>query len=165
MIDKKIEEAARRNADKYRNYPTLSDEDRDKVSIGSFMDCAKWMREEFLKDLWHHASEKPNIKQGECCVTCLVKFKNGSTELCVYFRNPEGWVCDDMTPKDFKRSSNPQPIGFSGILLAKRQNSFYCTYFLHNRNVADTKSPYPIKRLEVIRWFNQKSMVFNQSLS
>jgi len=35
----------------------------------------------------------------------------------------------------------------------------------HNRNVADTKSPYPIKRLEVIRWFNQKSMVFNQSLS
>ena len=65
----------------------------------------------------------------------------------------------------FSLTSNPQPIGFSGILLAKRQNSFYCTYFLHNRNVADTKSPYPIKRLEVIRWFNQKSMVFNQSLS
>ena len=64
-----------------------------------------------------------------------------------------------------KKTSNPQPIGFSGILLAKRRNSFYCTYFLHNRNVADTKSPYPIKRLEVIRWFNQKSMVFNQSLS
>ena len=65
----------------------------------------------------------------------------------------------------FSSPSNPQPIGFSGILLAKRRNSFYCTYFLHNRNVADTKSPYPIKRLEVIRWFNQKSMVFNQSLS
>ena len=61
-------------------------------------------KEEFLKDLWHTASEKPNIKQGECCVTCLVKFKNGSTELCVYFRNPEGWVCDDMSPKDFKRN-------------------------------------------------------------
>ncbi|WP_094389606.1 hypothetical protein [Prevotella sp. P4-119] len=75
-----------------------------------------------------------------------------------------------ITKRDIKlsqvyRTSNPQPIGFSGILLAKRQNSFYCTYFLHNRNVADTKSPYPIKRLEVIRWFNQKSMVFNQSLS
>ena len=68
-------------------------------------------------------------------------------------------------PFTLSSSSNPQPIGFSGILLAKRQNSFYCTYFLHNRNVADTKSPYPIKRLEVIRWFNQKSMVFNQSLS
>lgn len=57
-----------------------------------------------LMDLWHPASEKPNIKQGECCVTCLIKFKNGSTELCVYFRNPEGWVCDDMSPKDFRRN-------------------------------------------------------------
>ena len=65
----------------------------------------------------------------------------------------------------FYKASNPQPIGFSGILLAKRQNSFYCTYFLHNRNVAETKSPYPTKRLEVLRWFNQKSTVFNQSLS
>lgn len=63
MIDKKIEEAARRNADRYRNYPTLSDEDRDKVSIGSFMDCAKWMREEFLKDLWHHASESQTLSK------------------------------------------------------------------------------------------------------
>lgn len=70
----------------------------------AFTDGAKWMQEEFLKNLWHPASEKPNIKQGECCVTCLVKFKNGSTELCVYFRNPEGWVCDDMSPKDFKRN-------------------------------------------------------------
>ena len=35
----------------------------------------------------------------------------------------------------------------------------------HNRNVVNTKFPYPIKRLEVIRWFDQKSMVFNQSLS
>ena len=75
----------------------------------------------------------------------------------------EGFVI--FAPINCNFTSNPQPIGFSGILLAKRQNSFYCTYFLHNRNVADTKSPYPIKRLEVIRWFNQKSMVFNQSLS
>ena len=35
----------------------------------------------------------------------------------------------------------------------------------HNRNVVNTKFPYPIKRLEVIRRFNQKSMTFNQSLS
>ena len=66
--DKKIEEAARYNADKYRNYPTLSDEDRDKVSIGSFVDCAKWMQEEFLKDLWHPASEMPDKNR-----TCLVR--------------------------------------------------------------------------------------------
>ena len=57
--DKKKEEAARRNADKYRNCPTLSDEDRDKVSIGSFKDGAKWAINEFLKDLWHSASEEP----------------------------------------------------------------------------------------------------------
>ena len=53
---------------------------------------------------YYNGDWKPNIKQGECCVTCLVKFKNESTELCVYFRNPEGWVCDDMSPKDFKRN-------------------------------------------------------------
>ena len=65
---------------------------------------ARWAINKLLKDLWHPASEKPNIKQGECCVTCLVKFKNRSTELCVYFCNPEEWVCDDMNPKDFKRN-------------------------------------------------------------
>ena len=59
--DKKIEEAARRNADKYRNYPTLSNEDRDKVSICSFMEGTKWMQEEFFKNLWHPASEVPEI--------------------------------------------------------------------------------------------------------
>ena len=59
--DKKIEEAARRNADKYRNYPTLSDKDRDKVSICSFMEGTKWMQEEFFKNLWHPASEVPEI--------------------------------------------------------------------------------------------------------
>lgn len=71
MIDnKKIEEAARHNADKYRNYPTLSDEDRDKVSIGSFMDCAKWMQEEFLKDLWHPASEAPRNDYTDILIVC-----------------------------------------------------------------------------------------------
>lgn len=60
--DKKIEEAARRNADKYRNYPTLSDEDRYKVSICSFMEGTKWIKEEFLKNLWHYSNkEKPQI--------------------------------------------------------------------------------------------------------
>ena len=61
IVDKKIEEAARCNADKYRNYPTLSDEDRDKVSICSFMEGTKWMQEEFFKNLWHPASEVPEI--------------------------------------------------------------------------------------------------------
>ena len=99
------------------------------------------------------------------------QFENNKryTSLDKYTLSDEENISYEMTVNkknyDALFSSNPQPIGFSGILLAKRQNSFYCTYFLHNRNVADTKSPYPIKRLEVIRWFNQKSMVFNQSLS
>lgn len=74
------------------------------ASKEGFKAGANWAINEFLKDLWYPNTEEPNIKQGECCVTCLVKFKNGSTELCVYFRNPEGWVCDDMSPKDFKRN-------------------------------------------------------------
>lgn len=112
MIDnKKIEEAAKvymigefYDKDEAEwNYPITNEEKRNQCII-DFKAGAKWAINEFLKDLWHPASEKPNIKQGECCVTCLVKFKNGSTELCVYFRNPEGWECDDMSPKDFKRN-------------------------------------------------------------
>lgn len=96
--DKKIEEAASRHA-----MGAFVSEYWQACYKKGFVDCAKWAINEFLKDLWHPASEIPNIKQGECSVTCLVKFKNGSTELCVYFRNSEGWVCDDMSPKDFKR--------------------------------------------------------------
>lgn len=81
--DKKIEAAARRNADKYRNYPTLSDKDRDKVSIGSFMDCAKWMQEEFLKNLWHPASEEPDVRH--------------QTIICLY---EDGHICQDYDVSD-----------------------------------------------------------------
>lgn len=115
MIDDKKIESAKEEIyeDKFLGCGEMVEafEDEDKMEMFDKEDIkeaiglgAKWMQEEFLKDLWHPASEKPNIKQGECCVTCLVKFKNGSTELCVYFRNPEGWVCDDMSPKDFKRN-------------------------------------------------------------
>lgn len=111
MDDKKIEEVAKvymigefydRDEAEW-NYPITNEEKRNQCII-DFKAGAKWAINEFLKNLWHPASEEPNIKQGECCVTCLVKFKNESTELCVYFRNPEGWVCDDMSPKDFKRN-------------------------------------------------------------
>lgn len=86
--DKKIEAAARR-------YSEVTDCDKQEALLieEGFKEGAKWAIKEFIKDLWHPASEKPNIKPGECCVTCLIKFKNGSTELCVYFCNPEGWVC------------------------------------------------------------------------
>lgn len=110
MIDKnKIAKAARQISEKVADANGFDDSKPTHLAfleghIDGFNAGAKWGINEFLKDLWHSASEKPNIKQGECCVTCLVKFKNGSTELCVYFRNPEGWVCDDMSPKDFKRN-------------------------------------------------------------
>lgn len=100
MIDKKkIEEAI----EDYVKYSSVEDE-YPGTEGKAFKAGAEWAINKFLKDLWHPASEKPAIKQGECCVTCLVKFKNGSTELCVYFRNPEGWECRDMSPKDFKRN-------------------------------------------------------------
>lgn len=100
--DKKIEDVTEKIfKDKFINCGEMIDEGDIKEAIAFGI---KLGINEFLEDLWHPASEKPNIKQGECCVTCLIKFKNGSTELCVYFRNPEGWVCDDMSPKDFKRN-------------------------------------------------------------
>lgn len=99
--DKKIEEAAVKSTNYLKG---ICDFTVINASEEGFKAGAKWAINELFKNLWHPASEKPNIKQGECCVTCLVKFKNGSTELCVYFRNPEGWVCDDMSPKDFKRN-------------------------------------------------------------
>jgi hypothetical protein len=105
--ENKIEEAAKHYAEE--NSMSIEDQMGDTYDgieelSNAYKAGVKWAINESLKDLWHPASEKPNIKQGECCVTCLVKFKNGSTELCVYFRNPEGWVCDDMSPKDFKRN-------------------------------------------------------------
>ena len=112
-----------------------------------------------ISDLWNTInSNKVNrniLLDSDVEITTI----DGKSIVCIHV--PQA----DWRMKPVFLTSNPQSIGFSGILLAKRQNSFYCTYFLHNRNVADTKSPYPIKRLEVIRRFNQKSMVFNQSLS
>ena len=55
-------------------------------------------KEEFLKDLWHTASEKPNIKQGECCVWLSLKMK---VRNYVYISVIQK---DVMSPKDFKRN-------------------------------------------------------------
>lgn len=37
-------------------------------SIEDFTDGAKWMREEFLKNLWHPASEEPKFGKGRLFV-------------------------------------------------------------------------------------------------
>ena len=55
MIDnKKIEEAAKQHSEEsyISGYFQACYKD-------AFMECAKWMQEEFLKDLWHPSSEEP----------------------------------------------------------------------------------------------------------
>ena len=55
--DKKIEEAARYYC--HSRYP--ASQDVPFIAEG-FRQGAKWMQEEFLKDLWHPASEEPRQK-------------------------------------------------------------------------------------------------------
>ena len=126
--DKKIEEAA--------TVASISDTEKGRVREGyvisaladhengfreGYIEGVKWAITEFLKGLWHPVSEKPSIKQGEFYITCLVKFKNGSTELCVYFRT-EGWICEDMTSKDFKRNAK-EWIYIDDLLTNKEANN------------------------------------------
>lgn len=70
MIDKKLEEAARGAADLYeQDLPMMSyDEDTEvdgqhhfcqEFGAELFKDGAKWAINEFLKNLWHPASEEP----------------------------------------------------------------------------------------------------------
>lgn len=55
MIDEnKIEEAAKQHA-----AGAFISEYWQACYKEGFVDCAKWMQEEFLKDLWHPASEEP----------------------------------------------------------------------------------------------------------
>ena len=64
MIDnKKIEEAAKQHA-----AGAFISEYWQACYKEGFMGCAKWMQEEFLKDLWHPASEKPLLRNGKCLV-------------------------------------------------------------------------------------------------
>ena len=54
MDDKKIEDAAKQHSEEsyISDYFQACYKD-------AFMECAKWMQEEFLKDLWHPVSEEP----------------------------------------------------------------------------------------------------------
>lgn len=61
---------------------------------------AKWAINEFLEDLWHPAREEPKIPNGETYVACLVKYKNKSTELCIYWLT-DGWSCNTMCHRVF----------------------------------------------------------------
>lgn len=43
----------------------------------AFTDGAKWMQEEFLKNLWHPASKKPLLQNGKC----LVVYNSGKVDI------------------------------------------------------------------------------------
>ena len=127
--DKKIEKAAtvasisdtKKKCHVRDGYVINALADRESGFREGYIEGAKWAIDEFLKDLWHPVSEEPSIKQGEFYITCLVKFKNGSTELCVYFRT-EGWICEDMTSKDFKRNAK-EWIYIDDLLTNKEANN------------------------------------------
>lgn len=80
----------------------------DKLNRAAFVCGAKWMQEEFLKDLWHPASKEPKFGKGRL----LVLINGGVSILNVGFvldqlRNLhniygiEGWLyLDDLLPKE-----------------------------------------------------------------
>ncbi len=60
--DKKIEEAATNYAqDGYNNY----DDNIQSIIEEAFKSGAKWMQEEFLKDLWHPNTEEPDKSKSD----------------------------------------------------------------------------------------------------
>lgn len=104
MIDeKKIEEAAILNADKYN--PCCTTLDREEVCHGSFEDGVEW----FKNALWHPAEEKPILQKGKC----LVVYNNGKIDtfgisfvykmLSDYGKDGIGWkywaYVSDLLPK------------------------------------------------------------------
>lgn len=65
--DKEIEEAARGYINK-NGYFIKYDEDPCVAIELAYKDGAKWATNEFLKNLWHPASEKPLLRIGKCLV-------------------------------------------------------------------------------------------------
>lgn len=57
LNDKKIEEVAKQHA-----AGAFISEYWQACYKEGFVDCAKWMQKEFLKDLWHPASEEPDVR-------------------------------------------------------------------------------------------------------
>lgn len=100
MIDnKKIETAASKLCD----YGSIYDSG---CRIDGFMKCAKWIQEEFLKDLWHPASEKP--KKGRVFLYKTI-FKGygvnqiidgNEWEYIIKYQKATQWLyIDDLFPK------------------------------------------------------------------
>ena len=98
------------------------------VTGGSYyIDARYWQNEENMMGLhmFHHKDKLKSIifPKGVVAVRPLA-FRRCSALSKVVF-SP---VLEKIEDRAFSYSSNPQPIGFRGNLLVKRQKFFYCTY-------------------------------------
>ena len=100
MIDnKKIEEAAKQHSEEsyISGYFQACYKD-------AFIEGAKWMQEEFLKDLWHPADEMPNENNEVICVdkdSRTITY-NGIVNWWAFCRThdvPHWLYVDDLLPK------------------------------------------------------------------
>ena len=102
LNDKKIEEVAKQHA-----AGAFISEYWQACYKEGFVDCAKWMQEEFLKDLWHSVSEEP--KKGRVFLYKTV-FKgyglnqiiNGNEwKYIIKYQKATKWLyIDDLLPKE-----------------------------------------------------------------
>ena len=77
-----------------------------KLVIKMFMECAKWVQEEFLKDLWHPVSEEP--KKGRVFLYKTIfkgyglnKIIDGNEwKYIIKYKKATQWLyIDDLLPK------------------------------------------------------------------
>ena len=111
--DKKIEAAANKHIEtEYARYNSGEVEEEMICLRGkdSFKAGAKWAINEFLKDLWHPANEKPLLRNGKCLVVYnggtigIFKISFVYEMLSNYGQDGMGWkywaYVSDLFPKE-----------------------------------------------------------------
>ena len=102
MIDNKtIEETAKQHAEE-----TFITRYWQACYMEGFMGCAKWIQEEFLKNLWHPASEEP--KKGRVFLYKTIFERYGINQIIdgnewkyiIKYQKATQWIyIDDLLPK------------------------------------------------------------------
>ena len=99
--DKKIEEAAKQHSEELYISGYFQAFYKE-----AFIDGAKWMQEEFLKDLWHPASEEPDKNHFVLFKTAGNSFeteyigKNDWATIVRCFKVVKWFYVDDLLPKE-----------------------------------------------------------------
>ena len=99
--DKKIEEVAKQHA-----AGAFISEYWQACYKEGFLDCAKWMQKEFLKDLWNPASEEPEKNHFVLFKTAGNSFeteyigKNDWATIVRCFKVVKWFYVDDLIPKE-----------------------------------------------------------------